>query len=141
MIYITPHVVHVCVSKWREWHSILLIILTVIHWHLTVIGCLKCHIITYLAYTSMRLSSYLWDLIVFRNNVAWFGIWCNNVILYLRFYYSEVYSIQHHVIKFGSDLRQVGGFLLVLRFFSTNKTDRHDITTHNFSGDRHWMYM
>ena len=25
--------------------------------------------------------------IVFRNHVAWFGIWCNNVILYLRFYY------------------------------------------------------
>jgi hypothetical protein len=27
----------------------------------------KCHIITYLSYTSMRLSSYLWELIVFRN--------------------------------------------------------------------------
>jgi hypothetical protein len=25
----------------------------------------------------------------------------------------EVYSIQHYVIKFVSDLRQVGGFLLV----------------------------
>jgi hypothetical protein len=47
----------------------------------------KCHIITYLSYTSMRLSSFLWELIVFRNHVAWFGIWCNNVILYLRFYY------------------------------------------------------
>jgi len=30
-------------------------------------------------------------------------------------------------IKFASDLRQFGGFLLVLRS-STNKTDRHDIT-------------
>jgi hypothetical protein len=29
---------------------------------------------------------------------------------------SEVYSIQHYVIKFVSDLRQVGGFLRVLRF-------------------------
>ena len=28
----------------------------------------------------------------------------------------EVCSIQHYVIKFVSDLRQVGGFLLVLRF-------------------------
>jgi len=28
----------------------------------------------------------------------------------------EVYMIQHYVIKFVSDLRQVGGFLLVLRF-------------------------
>jgi hypothetical protein len=25
--------------------------------------------------------------------------------------HGEVYSIQHYVIKFGSDLRQVGGFL------------------------------
>jgi hypothetical protein len=29
---------------------------------------------------------------------------------------SEVYLIQHYVIKFVSDLRQVGGFLRVLRF-------------------------
>ena len=28
----------------------------------------------------------------------------------------EVYSIQHYVIKFVSDLRQVGEFLRVLRF-------------------------
>jgi hypothetical protein len=31
------------------------------------------------------------------------------------------------VIKFVSDLRQVGGFLRVLPVSSTNKTDRHDI--------------
>ena len=30
--------------------------------------------------------------------------------------HSEVFSIQHYVIKFVSDLRQVGGFLRVLRF-------------------------
>ena len=30
--------------------------------------------------------------------------------------HSEVYSIQHYVIKFVSDLQQVGGFLRVLRF-------------------------
>ena len=29
---------------------------------------------------------------------------------------SDVYSIQHHVIKFVSDLRQLGGFLQALRF-------------------------
>jgi hypothetical protein len=28
----------------------------------------------------------------------------------------EVYSIQHYVIKFVCDLKQVGGFLPVLRF-------------------------
>jgi hypothetical protein len=30
--------------------------------------------------------------------------------------HGEVKSIQHYVIKFISDLRQVGGFLRVLRF-------------------------
>jgi hypothetical protein len=30
--------------------------------------------------------------------------------------HGEVYSIQHYVIKFVSVLRQVGGFLQVLRF-------------------------
>jgi len=30
--------------------------------------------------------------------------------------HGEVYSIQFYVIKFVSDLRQVGGFLRVLRF-------------------------
>jgi hypothetical protein len=30
--------------------------------------------------------------------------------------YAEAYSIQHDVIKFVSDLRQVDGFLWVLRF-------------------------
>ena len=39
-----------------------------------------------------------------------------------------VYLIEHYVIKFGSDLRQVSGFIQVLRFTSTNKTDRHDKT-------------
>ena len=29
--------------------------------------------------------------------------------------HGKVYSIQHYVIKFVSDLRQVGGFLRVLR--------------------------
>jgi hypothetical protein len=40
----------------------------------------------------------------------------------------EVYLIKHYVIKFVSDLRQVGGFLRVLQFSPTNKTDRHEIT-------------
>ena len=30
--------------------------------------------------------------------------------------HGKVYSIQHYVIKFVSDLRQVGGFLWVLQF-------------------------
>ena len=35
--------------------------------------------------------------------------------------HGEVYSIQHYVIKFVSDLRQVDGFLRVLRFPPTIK--------------------
>ena len=30
--------------------------------------------------------------------------------------HGEVYSIQHYVVKFVSDLQQVGGFLQALRF-------------------------
>jgi hypothetical protein len=36
-------------------------------------------------------------------------------------------GVQHYVIKFVSDLRQVGGFLPGLPVSSTNKADRHDI--------------
>ena len=39
--------------------------------------------------------------------------------------HGEVYSIQHYVIKFVSEMQQLGGFLW---FSSTNKTDRHNIT-------------
>jgi hypothetical protein len=37
-------------------------------------------------------------------------------------------GVQHHAIKFVSDLRKVGGFLGFLRFPPSIKTDRHDIT-------------
>ena len=40
----------------------------------------------------------------------------------------EMYSIHHYVIKFVSDLRQVGEFSLSTPVSPTNKTDRHDIT-------------
>ena len=39
----------------------------------------------------------------------------------------EEYLIQHYVITFVSDLRQVGCVHWVLRFPQTNQTDRHDI--------------
>ena len=41
--------------------------------------------------------------------------------------HGEVYSIQHYMIKFVSDLQQVGGFLQALWHSSINKTDCHDI--------------
>jgi len=40
----------------------------------------------------------------------------------------EVYSIQHYVIKFVSDLRQVSVFFKGTPISFTNKTDCHDIT-------------
>jgi hypothetical protein len=41
----------------------------------------------------------------------------------------EVYSILHYVIKFVSDLREVGGFLRVLRFPPPTKPETpYDIT-------------
>ena len=39
----------------------------------------------------------------------------------------EVYSIQHYVIMFVSDLRQVGGFYPGTPVASTNTTECHDI--------------
>jgi hypothetical protein len=43
--------------------------------------------------------------------------------------HGEVYSIQHYVINFVSDLQQVGGFLWYSPFLHQKiKTDRHDIT-------------
>jgi hypothetical protein len=37
-------------------------------------------------------------------------------VVSLNLVHGKVYLIQHYVIKFVSDLRQVGGFLWVLRF-------------------------
>ena len=42
--------------------------------------------------------------------------------------HGDIYSIQHNVVNFFSDLRQVSGFIRVVRFSFTNKIDRHDIT-------------
>ena len=57
---------------------------------------------------------------------------CNQCLspLMLRFrtpLNDEVYSIQHYVIKFGSDLRQVVEFSPSTPVASTNKTVCHDI--------------
>ena len=42
--------------------------------------------------------------------------------------HGDIYSIQHYVVNFVSDLRQVSGFIRVIRFSFTNKIDCHDIT-------------
>jgi hypothetical protein len=43
------------------------------------------------------------------------------LMLWVRIRLDEVYLIQHYVIKFVSDLRQVSDFLWVLRFFNQNR--------------------
>jgi len=62
----------------------------------------------------------------------WSGAISIIIILYVSVHSEprpiEVYSIQHYVINFVSDLRQVGVFLRVTPVSFTNKTDRHDIT-------------
>jgi hypothetical protein len=48
-----------------------------------------------------------------------------------RFVHGEVYSIQHYVIKFVSDLRQVGGFLpFWYVFYVAIKTAARDLVLH-----------
>jgi hypothetical protein len=47
-------------------------------------------------------------------------VWSNLV-------HGEMYSIQHYVIKYAKDLRQVGYFERDTPVSSANKTDRHDI--------------
>jgi hypothetical protein len=43
-------------------------------------------------------------------------VWCLTPLCEFESRSGEVYSIQHYVIKFVSDLPQVGGFLRELRF-------------------------
>ena len=48
-------------------------------------------------------------------------------MVYQRTSKALVSSIQHYMIKFVSELRQVGGFFPGTPVSSTNETDRHDI--------------
>ena len=47
--------------------------------------------------------------------------------IYLNPSHCEVYSIEHYVINYISELWQVGGFFPGTAVSSTSKTDRHDI--------------
>ena len=53
--------------------------------------------------------------------------WKREVVISISAH-GEVYSIQHYVIKIVSDMRQVGGFLRVLRWPAPIKLYRHDIS-------------
>jgi hypothetical protein len=47
--------------------------------------------------------------------------------------HGQVYSMQHYVVNFVSDLRQGDGFVLSTPVSSTNKTDRHNTKLYNRS--------
>jgi hypothetical protein len=66
-----------------------------------------------------EIINFIKDLIIGKVNIYPFGIFKFFFIfmLYMIPYKGEMHSIQHNVIKFVSDLRQVGGGCLrVLRF-------------------------
>ena len=80
------------------------------------------------------LRVYYWDRRDRDRGGGWiYNYLCNQCLspltLWVRIPFGGVYSIQDYVIKFVSDLLQVGGFLRYSGF-STNKTDhgRHDVT-------------
>ena len=45
-----------------------------------------------------------------------------------KYYKQTLFYLSYIMIKFVSDLRQIGGFLRVLWVSFTNKTDHHDIS-------------
>ena len=59
------------------------------------------------------------------------------MVVSLNHAHGEVYLIQHYVIKYVSDLRQVSGYLEGTPVSSTNKGDRHNIIEILLSGVKH----
>jgi hypothetical protein len=60
--------------------------------------------------------------------INFWSFWFGFMVLNAEFESQSGWGVQHYVIKFVSDLRQVSGFLRVLLVSSINKTDCHDIT-------------
>jgi len=88
--------------------------------------CIICVIITFKQY---KLKRYHVTVMIIFQLIYWFQLysygeknhhWC-------EFESRSGRGVQHYVIKFVSDLRQVGGFLLGPQVSFTNKTDRHNI--------------
>ena len=65
----------------------------------------------------MPFSIHYWGSSWSWSNGSWiYNYLCNQWRCEFEYRSYEVYSIQHYVIKFVSDMRQVGGFLQVLQF-------------------------
>jgi hypothetical protein len=73
----------------------------------------------------------IWWVTMHVNELNWgsskITLWVGREQLKFKAFVVKLYSIQHYVIKFVSDLRQVRGFLWVLRLPPPIK-HRHDIT-------------
>ena len=88
--------------------------------------CLELHVLTTCIYNNNG-SHRGHDHIVVGFTITYISVLITTKVVSSNPAHGEVYTIQHYVIKFVSDKRQVCGFLRVLRFPSTNKTDHHDI--------------
>ena len=79
----------------------------------------SCHLFTRNYFDSLKLYIGSYNIGVVVVVVAWQlnlqlhvqSVPISTKVVSLRLVYGKVYSIQHYVIKFVSDLRQVGGFL------------------------------
>ena len=109
----------------------------------------RIYIYIYIACRSSEISLDLIIIIVFLQTYSYFCANILDVYIYIYIYISriylsnqclsalkfmssipvrsEVYSIQQYVIDIVSHLQQVGGFLRVLQFHKTNKTDGLDL--------------
>jgi hypothetical protein len=61
------------------------------------------------------LSKCFWNRLSYGHIVLVFNL-CDTKVISSNPTHGDVYTIQHYMIKFVSDLRQVSGFLSVLRF-------------------------
>jgi len=74
-----------------------------------MIRCLKSHTILLRSVICIYICRLLGGVVVVVQSVPITTVNSNSA-------HAEVYSTQHYVIKFVSDLRKVGGFLQVLQF-------------------------
>ena len=114
------------ITMWTDLNERLIVIdidmsVDILHWSVFI-----CHF--YQVYSCWQAVESLWSLLSFGGSVVVVIVWQLDLQLHMQSMsisdkvlssnpvHGEVYSIQHYVIEFISNLRQVGGFLRVLRF-------------------------